>query len=112
VLSEEQPVPTPGLDATPFDWSPDAKYLSVVNYLQGGQIDLWQVRVDGSEKPRRLVETIKGADSPVYSPDGKWLAYHSDDSGRSEVYVVAVDGHGGKWQLSPTGGGNPRWPLP
>jgi eukaryotic-like serine/threonine-protein kinase len=108
--SEERPVPTPDLEATPFDWSPDEKYLSVVNGWPGGHIDLWQVRVDGTEKPRRLVETVKRANSPMYSPDGKWLTYDSDDSGRSEVYVVAVDGHGGKWQLSSSGGGNPRWP--
>jgi Tol biopolymer transport system component len=109
---QEQPVPTSdliiGMPYPPFDWSPDGKYLPVVNGKSGGPVDVWQVRVDGSEKPRRLVET--DALAPVYSPDGKWLAYTSFDSGRNEVYVIALIGRGGKWQLSTSGGRGARWP--
>lgn len=43
------------------------------------------------------------------SPDGVWLAYESDESGRSEIYVRAVSGRGGKWQVSSGGGDRPRW---
>ena len=44
-----------------------------------------------------------------FSPDGRWLAYDSDESGRSEVYVQAFPGPGGKWQISAAGGSIPRW---
>jgi dipeptidyl aminopeptidase/acylaminoacyl peptidase len=43
-----------------------------------------------------------------FSPDGRWVTYSSNESGRSEVYVVPFPGGGGKWQIS-TGGSNPRW---
>ena len=44
-----------------------------------------------------------------FSPDGRWLAYTSDESGRPEVYVQPFPGHGGKWQISTAGGGQPVW---
>jgi hypothetical protein len=47
----------------------------------------------------------------VLSPNGKWLAYYSDESGRSEVYVTAFPGPGGKWQVSNGGGAFPSWSL-
>jgi len=46
---------------------------------------------------------------PRFSPDGRWVAYHSDDSGRNEVYVVPFPGPGRKWQISTEGGSRPHW---
>jgi hypothetical protein len=46
---------------------------------------------------------------PKFSPDGKWIAYASDESGRFEVYVAPFPGPGRKWQISSTGGLDPRW---
>jgi len=46
---------------------------------------------------------------PVFSPDGRWLAYISDESGRPDVYVRPFPGPGGKWQISAEGGSLPRW---
>jgi len=46
---------------------------------------------------------------PQFSPDGRWLAYISDESGRSEVYVQPYPGPGGKWQISTEGGTEPAW---
>ena len=46
---------------------------------------------------------------PVFSPDGRWLAYTSDETGRPEVYVRPFPGAGGKWQISTTGGTVPTW---
>jgi hypothetical protein len=45
----------------------------------------------------------------VFSPDGRWIAYNSDESGRSEVFVTPFPGPGRKWQVSPGGGLLPRW---
>ena len=47
--------------------------------------------------------------SPSLSPDGRWVAYASDESGRGEVYVRPFPGAGGKWQISKDGGGDPHW---
>jgi Tol biopolymer transport system component len=44
-----------------------------------------------------------------FSPDGKWVAYSSNESGEYKVYVVPFHGSGGKWQISPGGGNDPRW---
>ena len=49
--------------------------------------------------------------TPMFSPDGRWLAYVSDELGRSEVYVVPFPGPGGKLQVSTRGGVDPRWSL-
>jgi len=46
---------------------------------------------------------------PVFSPDGRFLAYQSNESGRSEVYVQSFPGPGGKWQISTSGGREPQW---
>ena len=46
---------------------------------------------------------------PVISPDGRYLAYQSTESGRNEVYVQSFPGPGGKWQISTAGGAEPRW---
>ena len=46
---------------------------------------------------------------PMFSPDGRWLAYYSNESGRYEVYVRPFPGPGGKWQISTNGGGVPTW---
>ena len=45
----------------------------------------------------------------MFSPDGRWLAYSSNESGRSEIYVQAYPGPGGKWQISTEGGTEPLW---
>jgi hypothetical protein len=46
---------------------------------------------------------------PMFSPDGRWLAYSSDETGREEVYVTPFPGSGGKWQVSTAGGQFPTW---
>ena len=61
-------------------------------------------------KPYPFIER-KGNDSwGTISPDGKWVAYLSDESGRPEVYVVPFPSPGGKWRISKNGGGQPKWP--
>jgi Tol biopolymer transport system component len=47
--------------------------------------------------------------APRFSPDGHWLAYASNESGSSEIYVQPVPGPGGRWQISSSGGEQPRW---
>jgi len=60
-------------------------------------------------KSRVFLETPFSELGPTLSPDGRWLAYFSNDSGTSEVYVQSLGADGGKWQISTDGGNRPRW---
>ena len=60
-------------------------------------------------KPRRFARSERVETAPTFSPDGHWLAYASDESGRNEIYVRGYPGSGGKWQISNEGGTEPVW---
>jgi Tol biopolymer transport system component len=68
-------------------WSPDGKYLLVQQFVHATKQDLWLVPVSGDEKPRPLVQSDGNDVVGVFSPDGKWIAYQSDQTGTDEIYV-------------------------
>jgi eukaryotic-like serine/threonine-protein kinase len=68
--------------------------------------DIWTVGL-GDRKARPFLKTHYNEAAPKFSPDGHWLAYTSDESGRWEVYVQPYPGPGGKWQISTEGGTEP-----
>jgi Tol biopolymer transport system component len=70
--------------------------------------DLWQVSLP-AETPRRLFETPFRESSGQLSPDDKWLAYSSDETGQPEVYVQPFPPSGARWRISTGGGAYPRW---
>jgi len=86
---------------TPSDWSPDGKFLSVDRGV--GKNDLWIVPVDGSE-PFTLIATPFDEGYSRFSPDGNWIAYVSNETGRYELYLTRFPSGEGKWQLSAEGG--------
>ncbi len=67
--------------------------------------------MDGSGKLRSFVRSDADDQPGSYSPDGKWIAYWPDESGRNEVYVRPRSGAAGRWQISNRGGTMPRWVL-
>ena len=71
--------------------------------------DLWIARTDGSEQPAVFLTTASDEGSPALMPDGKYVAYWSDESGRGEIYVTSFPSGEGKWQASVDGGIWPRW---
>ncbi|MBI4480159.1 MAG: PD40 domain-containing protein, partial [Acidobacteria bacterium] len=71
--------------------------------------DLWVLTMDGDRKPRVFLQTPFNESSAQISPDGHWLAYASDESGRLEVYVRPFPEPGGKWQVSTDGGSEIAW---
>ncbi len=87
------------------DWSHDGKTLIYQRDTQGGH-GIWALPLEGERKPRMLLSRGLGA---KLSPDGRWLAYHSVESGSPEVFVVAYGGGQGKWQVSANGGQWARW---
>ncbi|MGB5880097.1 MAG: protein kinase, partial [Thermoanaerobaculia bacterium] len=94
-----------------YDWSPDGSVLLAGERLPGedGQYDLWVLPLDTERAPYPLTETPYSEFDPALSPDGRWMAYISDESGRYEVYVTSFPDRGGKWQLSKDGGESPKW---
>jgi len=71
-----------------------------------------KLRADGAGQQQPLIETNARQIPRSFTPDGRWLAYGSDESGKYEVYVRAVlpsGGAGGKWQVSNNGGSSPKW---
>ena len=97
----------PGL--SPRSVSPDGKTLL---HVKGG-IDVWALSLinpSGSpQTPRAILDTSSGEDHPQFSPDGKWMAYTSSESGTREAYVINYSTSSGKRQVSSGGASHVRW---
>jgi Tol biopolymer transport system component len=93
----------------PTDWSPDGRFLLYTQSEVGAVGDLWVLPMEGDRKPFPLTQTGFDEGEGHFSPDGHWLAYSSDESGKREIYVRTFPGPGGKWQISSGGGRRPRW---
>ena len=96
-------------DFVPHDWSPDGDTLFLTAFSTETGLDIGMVSSDGSGTWEPLVETPANERSPVISPDGRWLAYDSDVSGRFEVYVQRLPEIRGRQQVSVRGAYRPRW---
>ena len=99
---------------TPTDWSSDG-FLLYRNGDSASGNDLWALPVNGDRKPFPVIQANFEERDGQFSPDGKWIAYQSDESGRFEVYLQPFSGPGdgekasGKWQVSSGGGAQVRW---
>jgi Tol biopolymer transport system component len=90
--------------------SADNKLLMFESTSSKGGSDLWTVPIAGPErKPQPYLTAPYNESQPAFSPDGKFAAYVSDESGRNEVFVQNFPAAGGKWQISTNGGIQPRW---
>jgi eukaryotic-like serine/threonine-protein kinase len=93
--------PLPGSAGVPTGWSRDGRYL-----LSTNSGDLW-INANGKSSPFQRTEFNESEGQ--FSPDGKWVAYTSDESKEPEVYVQSFPAPGGKWLISTAGGSQPRW---
>jgi len=92
------------------EWSRDGRFL-VYRDGPGGRTgrDILYLRPGVDSAPHPFVATEFDEASPALSPDGRWLAYISDETGRNQVYVRPFPGSGGRWQISTDGGTEPLW---
>ena len=93
----------------PQSWSPDGKYLAYTPASPETGTDIWVLPLEGDHKPWPFAQTKFMERQSRFSPDGHWIAYASDESGRDEVYVQPFPGPGGKLQVSTEGGNWPVW---
>jgi serine/threonine-protein kinase len=102
----------------PGSFTPDGKRLAYHDF-GAGKAQIWTVPLENRNgllkagEPEQFLKTSFTEQDPTFSPDGRWLAYRSTESGKTEVYVRAfpppASGQGGKWQISNNGGGRPFW---
>ena len=96
---------------TPASWSPDGTTLAFVEEGDSKgflQFDIWVLSI-GDRKTRAVIHTAANEMTPEFSPDGRWLAYVSNESGRNEVYVQPYPGPGERHLISTNGGEQPAW---
>jgi eukaryotic-like serine/threonine-protein kinase len=100
----------------PHSWSPDGQLLAFAELNPTTGVDIWVLRMGDpspgsglARKAQPFLRTPFSESAPRFSPDGRWLAYISDESGRYEIYVQPYPGPGGKWQISTEGGTEPMW---
>jgi serine/threonine protein kinase/Tol biopolymer transport system component len=97
---------------SPEDWSPSNQTLLYLS-VQGnpGRMEIWALPLTGKTEPQPIVRVPAPgfAAHARFSPDGRWVAYVSTESGHPEVFVQAFSGTGGRWQVSTQGGAQPRW---
>ena len=105
----EEELLTDSLGKFPVDWSPDGRFILFVVAAPKTGFDLWVLPLFGDRKPFQFLQTQFNERGGQFSADGRWVAYVSDESGRPEVYVAPFPGPGGKWQVSTTGGTQPRY---
>lgn len=92
---------------TPSDWSRDGRYLA---YDSGNDVWALPLTESGAATPLRVTDTRFVEIDARFSPDGRWIAYQSNESGtRFEVYIQSFPNLGGKQQASASGGSQPRW---
>jgi Tol biopolymer transport system component len=96
-------------DITVNDWSRDGRYIfeTITDPKRRG--DVWVLPLFGDRKPFPYLQGEYDEDFPRLSPNGRWLAYHSDETNRYEIYVQGFPNHAGKWQVSTNGGYTPVW---
>ena len=99
------------VDKYPNSWSRDGRFVlySTAFDVPKTKTDLWVLPLSGDRKPFPFLQTEFNESRGHFSPDGSWIAYQSDESGRDEVYVASFPGPGGKRQISTAGGTFPRW---
>jgi len=111
----EKLLETPNIRDYPYSISPDGQYIA---YMRSDPksttgLDIWALPMSpdksGEKKPFPVIATNFLDVTPAFSPDGKWLAYANNETGRMEIYIQPFPGGAGRWQVSTAGGSKPNW---
>jgi eukaryotic-like serine/threonine-protein kinase len=105
----QEKLETPQVASTLSSWSSDGRYIFLSVQNNTTRFDVYYFDLKGNRNLTPFLNSPANERYAVLSPNGKWLAYESDESGRFEVYVTAFPEHGGKWQVSNGGGDFPSW---
>ena len=89
--------------------SPDGKFLAYVNLDPETGMDIYTLALNGDRKPQPFLRSTAREFAPAFSPDGRWLAYESNRSGRNEAYITPFPAGGAQYQVSTRGGERPVW---
>jgi Tol biopolymer transport system component len=107
--AEEQVLLESQLAAFATDWSPDGRVLLFETQDVTSRFDMWALPLDGQRGPFSVLQTNFDEMMAEFSPDGAWIAYQSNESGRFEIYVRPFPGPGTKWPVSTNGGIHVQW---
>lgn len=91
------------------DWSADGRLLSFTLQAQQTNLDIWILPLFGNRKAYPFLRTPYNESNSRFSPDGRWVAYVSNESGQLEVYVRPFEGSSERFQVSSRGGSDPSW---
>lgn len=106
----EQLTKEPNPDRTAYSFTADGKTLAFVERTPGTGLDVHLLRLDGPRRSEPLLQAVFNEGSPAISPDDRWIAYRSNETGRYEIYVRPFpDAQKGKWPISTNGGNAPVW---
>ncbi len=108
-VTDDELLFTNHLPLHPSDWSPDGRVLLFEQTTPASASDIWVLPLEGDRSPRPYLETSFFETDAHFSPDGRWVAYTSNESGRNEVYVQSFPHPHEKMQVSTRGGVSPRW---
>ena len=97
------------IDKTATSISPDGRFLLYHAVDSKTKADLWVLPLEGGQKPFAFLQGEFNESNAHFSPDGRWVAYQSDESGRYEIYVTPFPSPSGKRQISTLGGRWPKW---
>ncbi len=104
-----QEEPLFNINGYPTDWSRDGRLIIYNRFSPKTAQDVWVLPLDGAQQPFPFLQTEAYESEAQLSPDGRWMAYVSDESGKFEVYVQRFPDHSGKRQISTNGGLGPHW---
>ncbi len=108
-IGEPQVLYSSKTDKVPTDISPDGKFLIYGDFGAKTGRDIWVLPVTGEKTPIPVAVTEFNEVVGQFSPDGRWIAYSSNETGRQEVYIRSFPSSAGRWQISTHGGIHPQW---
>jgi len=109
LTGSEKRLTTSGNAQAPFSWADGGKLVVFHESSPGTGLDIGVVSIDGDPKPTLVLRGPSDEAQPAISPDGRWIAYRSNLSGRPEIYVQPFPSLSGRWQVSTQGGLAPIW---